>query len=185
LTPNLETPHEESGERSPLLGARAAFAHFNDSESAYEDIQAAFREFWQIITSPSGRQVLKCSFAYVLGSLATFVSPIANIIGHTDGKHVVATVVVYFHPARTTGSMLEAIALAFLAFIYAALISFASMGVSVWFNSKDMLVFGHILVLVVFCGGGLGALAWLKQKLKNPLVNVVSQLLQITIKLIR
>ncbi len=95
------------------------------------------------------------------------------MLGHSDGKHVVATVIVYFHPARTAGSMIEAILFALIAFVYSAAVSFGSMAVAVLFGSRHLLYVGHIVVLIVFCGGGLGAIGWLKQKLSNPLVNVV------------
>ncbi len=126
--------------------------------------------------------MLKCSLAYLLGSLATFVAPVAAFLGQQDGKHMVATVTVYFHPARSQGSMYEAIVLAFAAFIYAVFISFASMGVSVLFGAKlGLIAIGHAIVLVVFCGGGLGFVGWAKQRLGNPLVNVACSLTSLAI----
>lgn len=68
--------------------------------------------------------------------------------------------------------MAEATVLAMLAFGYAAIVSFSSMAVSVFFASQDLLVVGHVIVLIVFCGGGLGLVGWTKQRLGNPLVNV-------------
>lgn len=85
-------------------------------------------------------------------------------------------VTVYFHPARSVGSMIEAILLAFAAFLYAAFVSFTSMAVSVFFGGQHLLLIGHVIVLVVFCGGGLGLVGWTKQKLGNPLVNVACSL---------
>ncbi|OAL01379.1 hypothetical protein IQ06DRAFT_335689 [Phaeosphaeriaceae sp. SRC1lsM3a] len=123
-------------------------------------------------TSPTGIGILKCSLAYIFGSLATFVPAIAGLLGRNDGKHMVATITVYFHPARSAGSMLEAVLIAFAAFMYAAFVSFSSMGVSAYFGSHDQLVLGHVIVLIVFIGGGLGLVGWTKHKLGNPLVNV-------------
>lgn len=128
------------------------------------------------MASKTGQGILKCSLAYVLGSLATFVDPIAVLLGKNDGKHMVATVTVYFHPARSAGSMAEATVLALMAFIYAAFVSFTSMAVSVFFGNHDLLVLGHALVLIIFCGGGLALVGWLKQRLGNPLVNVACSL---------
>ncbi|EKG21193.1 Brefeldin A sensitivity protein-related domain of unknown function DUF2421 [Macrophomina phaseolina MS6] len=89
---------------------------------------------------------------------------------------MVATVTVYFHPARSAGSMIEAFMLAIVAFLYATFLSFASMGVSIAFAEADLLVLGHVIVLIVFCGGGLGLVGWIKQRLGNPLVNVACSL---------
>ncbi|PYI01070.1 WD40 repeat-like protein [Aspergillus sclerotiicarbonarius CBS 121057] len=131
----------------------------------------------QFISSELGIGVLKCSLAYLLGSLATFVPAIASFLGHQDGKHMVATVTVYFHPARSQGGMYKALICALLAFLYAAFVSVTSMCVSMFFqDTLDMLPVGHALVLIVFCGGGLGFIGWTKQRLGDPLVNVACSL---------
>ncbi|KKK21954.1 hypothetical protein AOCH_002983 [Aspergillus ochraceoroseus] len=90
----------------------------------------------QFLTSELGIGVLKCSLAYLLGSLATFVPAIAAFLGQQDGKHMVATITDTLH----------------------------------------MLPLGHAVVLIVFCGGGLGFIGWTKQRLGDPLVNVACSL---------
>lgn len=134
------------------------------------------KQAYQYTRSPIGVGILKCSLAYVLGSLATFVPFIAALLGKNDGKHIVATITVYFHPARSAGSMLEAVILAFGAFLYASFVSFSSMAVSAYSGQQGHLLFGHAIVLIVFCGGGLGLVGWTKHKLGNPLVNVACSL---------
>lgn len=129
------------------------------------------------MTSRTGKAILKCSIAYALGSMATLVPAVSGLYGHKqDSKHLVATVTVYFHPARTIGSMHEATILALIAVAYAAFVAFSSMGVSVFLGSHDQLILGHILVLIVFVGGGLGGIALLKQRMGSPLVNVAASL---------
>ncbi|KAF2819839.1 hypothetical protein CC86DRAFT_362211 [Ophiobolus disseminans] len=135
-----------------------------------------YRQTYAFWTSATGIGILKCSLAYILGSLATFVPAIAGLLGKNDGKHMVATITVYFHPARSAGSMLEAIILAFAAFSYAAFVSFSSMAISVYFGAQHHLILGHVIVLIVFVGGGLGLVGWTKHKLGSPLVNVACSL---------
>ena len=95
---------------------------------------------------------------------------------------MVATVTVYFHPARSAGSMLEAMVLATVAFAYAVFICFTSMAVSIFFGrTLDLLVVGHVVVLIVFCGGGLGFVGWTKQRLASPLVNISCSLTSLAI----
>ncbi|KAL8975334.1 MAG: hypothetical protein Q9197_000459 [Variospora fuerteventurae] len=126
--------------------------------------------------------VLKCSIAYFLGSLATFVPAIATMLGQQDGKHMVATITVYFHPARSQGSMFQAMMLAALAFAYAAFIGSTSMGVSILFGRVlDLVALGHAIVLIVFVGGGLGLVGWIKQRLGDPLVNISCSLTSLAI----
>ena len=137
---------------------------------------------WRFVNSETGRGILKCSLAYLIGSMATFVPVLSDFLGQQDGKHMVATVTVYFHPARSQGSMFEAVFLALVAFVYAAFISFTSMGVSMFFGqSLHMIVLGHIIVLITFCGGALGLIGWAKQRLGNPLVNVACSLTSLAI----
>ena len=72
----------------------------------------------------------------------TFVVPFAALLGKQDGKHMVATITVYFNPARSQGSMHEATIFAFLAFVYASFFSFTSMGVSILFGIWNMATLG-------------------------------------------
>jgi hypothetical protein len=137
---------------------------------------------WRWLNSDDGRSILKCTLAYLLGSTATFWPPLSNWLGHRDGKHIVATLTVYFHPARTVGSMLEAILIATIAVAYAEIISVLSMAVSIASRHHLGLVApAHAVVLIVFIGGGLGFVGWVKQRLNQPLVNVSSTLASMAI----
>lgn len=114
--------------------------------------------------------------------MGTFVPLISNFLGHQDGKHMVATIVVYFHPGRSAGSMLEADIFGIIAFLYATFVSISSMAVSVLCESQlGLIELGYVIVLVVFCGGGLGFVGWIKQRLNQPLVNVACSLTSLAI----
>lgn len=170
------------GVSSPLLAHRRRSQRGSKLQAILHDCRNKLISAWGFWTSKTGQGVLKCSLAYLLGSMATFVPIISDYLGQQDGKHMVATVTVYFHPARSQGSMFEGALLAILAFIYAAFISFTSMGVTILFDQTyDLLIIGHIVVLVVFCGGGLGFVGWVKQRLGNPLVNVACSLTSLAI----
>lgn len=131
----------------------------------------------QFFRSEAGIGVLKYSLAYFIGSLATFIPAISSILGHQDGKHMVATVTVYFHPARSQGGMVKALICAFLAFCYSACLTITSMFVEMFFqDTLELPALGHAVVLIVFCGGGLGFVGWTKQRLGDPLVNVACSL---------
>lgn len=173
-----------AAERTPLLGRRRSSRQpqLRSWNAAVDSWKSLAKKIWTFANSRTGRGVFKCSVAYFLGSLATFVPFLTEILGQQDGKHIVATITVYFHPARSQGSMFEAILMAALAFVYAVFICFTSMGVSILFGQKfDLLIVGHIIVLIVFCGGGLGFVGWVKQRLGNPLVNVACSLTSLAI----
>jgi hypothetical protein len=151
-------------------------------DTSIETIRTSAIGLWKYVQTPQGRGIIKCSIAYLLGSMATFLPPIANFLGHQDGKHMVATITVYFHPARSAGSMEEAAMLAIAAFCYAVFISVSSMAVAVFFETQlDMIEVGYALVLIVFCGGGLGFVGWFKQRYGAPLVNVACSLASLAI----
>ncbi|KAL9103306.1 MAG: hypothetical protein Q9163_001648 [Psora crenata] len=173
-----------SDEHSPLLGRQVSPRNEDKSLSGkvIDITKKKTREVWTFAKSNTGRDVFKCSIAYLLGSMATFIPAIAAMIGQQDGKHMVATVTVYYHPARSIGSMVEASICATVAFLYAVFISFSSMGISILFGrTLDLIVVGHILVLIVFCGGGLGLVGWIKQRLSHPLVNISCSLTSLAI----
>jgi hypothetical protein len=142
----------------------------------------ASKELWEWLKTPTAKGILKCSLAYLLGSAATFLPPLANFLGRQGGKHIVATITVYFHPARSAGSMEEAALFGFGAFLYATLVGISSMATSVFFETQlDLIELGFALVLIVFCGGGLGFIGWFKQKYNAPLVNVSCSLASLAI----
>lgn len=141
------------------------------------NIKASLINSWAWLKSPSGRGVLKCVLAYSLGSLFTLWEPLSDFLGRPDGKHVVATITVYFHPSRTAGSMIEGTLIAIIAVIYAEIVSICSMATSVFFGSTlHMVALAYALVLLIFVGGAFGFVGWVKQRMNNPQVNVGSTL---------
>jgi methyl-accepting chemotaxis protein len=114
--------------------------------------------------------------------MGTFFPPLTAFLGNRDGKHVSATITVYFHPARTVGSMLEATVIAVVAVFYAEVISLLSMGIAIALKTQfGLAAAAHILILIICIGGGLGFVGWVKQRLNSPLVNVGSTLASIAI----
>ena len=101
-----------AGERTPLLGQLDGVATDGYEHPRWSALMGSARQHsnaaYEFATSKTGLGILKCSLAYLLGSLATLVPAISGLIGHRQGsKHMVATVTVWFHPARSIGSMHE------------------------------------------------------------------------------
>ncbi|TAQ89411.1 hypothetical protein B7494_g2290 [Chlorociboria aeruginascens] len=124
-------------------------------QTAVDKATTHSKEFWGWLHTPVAKGIFKCSLAYLIGSMGTFLPLLANFLGHQDGKHMVATITVYFHPARSAGSMEEAAMLGIAAFCYAVFISVSSMAVS------------------VFCETQLGIIE-LGQRFNGPLTGVFS-----------
>lgn len=175
---NTGRENDDIEAREPLLSEIPGALRDNGLVSqSPTKMQFFWMKVFQIATSDQTKGVLKCSLAYLLASMATFVPMISAFLGHQDGKHTVATIAVYFHPARSQGSMFKAMICAFLAFLYSAFISITSMSVAMFFeDSLGLLPIGHAIVLIIFCGGGFGFIGWTKQRLNDPLVNVACSL---------
>ena len=154
----------------------------NGGSQAWRKTVTYMGAVWEFIRSDTGKGVLKCSLAYLLGSMATFVPFLSRLFGQQDSKHLVATITVYFHPARSLGSMFDALILAFSAFLYTAFISVTSMGISVLLgDTLHRMVLAHTIVLFFFVGGGLGFIGWFKVRMNDPLVNVACSLASLSL----
>ncbi|KAF5577779.1 Lactobacillus histidine kinase [Fusarium pseudoanthophilum] len=169
-----QKPKYQSFEAAESFGDRVHIVAHN--------VKTAFILIWLWLHTEEGHGVLKCTLAYVLGSMGTFSPPLTAFLGNRDGKHVSATITVYFHPARTVGSMLEATVIAVVAVFYAEVISMLSMGIAIAMRSQlGLTAAAHVLILIICIGGGLGFVGWVKQRLNSPLVNVGSTLASIAI----
>lgn len=113
--------------------------------------------------------------------MATYIPLFAMLFGKNDGKHMVATVAVYFHPSRTRGSMAEATMFATIAVLYSFLVSAGALTTAISFKNMGMIELGHFLVLAIFCVGGLGMVGWTKLKMASPTANVSCSLASIII----
>ncbi|KAI9048648.1 hypothetical protein LZ554_007479 [Drepanopeziza brunnea f. sp. 'monogermtubi'] len=182
---NFDAPaRSSSSSEDSILPLRriSAFSQAGTFRTALDSTTEAWWDLWEWLQTPLAKGILKASLAYFLGSMGTFLPPLARFLGHQDGKHLVATITVYFHPSRSQGSMQEAIFLGLCAFFYAVFISISSMATAVFFESQtDMIELGYIMVVIVFIGGGLGFIGWIKQRYNAPLVSVSCSLASLAI----
>ncbi|KAF3387406.1 hypothetical protein F1880_001555 [Penicillium rolfsii] len=140
-------------------------------------ISRTWRQAKVLIASEHAVGIFKCSLAYLLASLAVFIPSLGSLLGKQFGKHLVATITIYFHPARSQGGMYKALICAFVAFLFATFLSLSSMWVTITIQRKhDLIELGHAVVLVVFVMGGFGFIGWIKQRMQDPLVNVACSL---------
>jgi hypothetical protein len=72
--------------------------------------------------------------------------------------------------------MIETTGFALAALAYSVAISSGSMATAAYFGQIHSLELGHALTLVVWCGGGIGLLAYAKQKLGKPAFNTACSL---------
>ncbi|KAL9547369.1 hypothetical protein MBANPS3_006191 [Mucor bainieri] len=135
--------------------------------------------------TPRQRLVLKCSFAYFLGSLFTFVPVLNALIGnnHTS-SHLVATATVFFNPAKTLGGMVEAAAYGWGYVLFAVCVCLGSMVTTDFFVDRDYYVIAHSISLFFWLSGATFIVSFLKAHWNKPPVATASSLCFITIFII-
>lgn len=126
--------------------------------------------------SAQDKIIIKCTIGYLLGTVFVYNDRLSRLMGNGDSKHMVATSVVYFHPGRTMGSMVEALIFASIALLYSFCISSLSMVVSAFLVDLHMRLLAYIIDLVIFCAVGLGTLAFVKQKMNLATFNTATSL---------
>ncbi|KAG0318433.1 hypothetical protein BGZ97_003784 [Linnemannia gamsii] len=68
----------------------------------------------------------------------------ARMQGGMSG-HLAATSAVFFNPAKTLGRMVDAVTAGLCAITFGVLVSVASMLSAIWFNSRDLYIWGHVV----------------------------------------
>ncbi|CAO3651153.1 unnamed protein product [Mucor fragilis] len=132
--------------------------------------------------TPRQRLVLKCSFAYFLGSLFTFIPALNAFIGnnHTS-SHLVATATVFFNPAKTLGGMVEAAAYGWGYVLFAVCVCLGSMITTDFFVDRDYYLVAHSISVFFWLAGATFIVSFLKAHWNKPPVATASSLCFITI----
>ncbi|RUS17098.1 hypothetical protein BC937DRAFT_90418, partial [Endogone sp. FLAS-F59071] len=127
--------------------------------------------------SPTQKLVLKCSIAYFLASLFTFVPQLNALIGNNKlSSHIVATATVFFNPAKTVGGMVEAAGYGWAYTLFAIAVCFGSLATTVWLGQQGLETLARIVSLGVWLGGSTFIVAFLKASWNKPPVATASSL---------
>uniref|UniRef100_V5ER14 Uncharacterized protein n=2 Tax=Kalmanozyma brasiliensis (strain GHG001) TaxID=1365824 RepID=V5ER14_KALBG len=94
---------------------------------------------------------------------------------------MIATVAVYFHPAKTLGAMIEADIFALGAFIFAISLGFCSMAVAVFLHEVDRILISDIVSVLFFLGFGMALVGYAKIKVAKPQFNTACSLISIIV----
>ncbi|CAK5265809.1 unnamed protein product [Mycena citricolor] len=128
------------------------------------------------------RNILKCAIAYFIASLFTFNPYLSSFISDlttygdrerrpSPSGHMVATVAVYFNPAKTMGGMVEADFYCFLGLVYSAFVSLSSMTVFWWLEQKPGWEWLADIFVIVWIGVSMSVVAWMKVYMASPSFN--------------
>lgn len=138
--------------------------------SWYHYPQSFFQQIMKFISlTPQKQLVLKCSFAYLIGCLFTFVPVFNSFIGNNrTSSHLVATATVFFNPAKTLGGMLEASLYGWAFVLFANVICFGSMFTTDYFVDKNQFAIAHAISLMFWLAGSTFIVAYLKAHWNKP-----------------
>ncbi|KAF9237441.1 Fusaric acid resistance protein-like-domain-containing protein [Melanogaster broomeanus] len=128
------------------------------------------------------KNMLKCSVAYFLASMFTFQPYLSQFFGDlvpygSDGNgpspsaHMIATVAVYYNPAKTIGGMFEADSFCTIAWLYSAVVCLTGMSLFWWLDVKPGWVMLADFVPIVWVGLSVWGLSWMKLWFSKPTFN--------------
>ncbi|KAF8325195.1 Fusaric acid resistance protein-like-domain-containing protein [Cantharellus anzutake] len=124
------------------------------------------------------KDIIKCATAYLIGSLFTFVPYFASLIsdmvpnhgstGPSPAGHMVATVTVYFNPAKTLGAMQEADVYCLIAALFSAFVALGSMDTFWFFEIKPGWEWLADALTFMWIAAAMSIVAWVKQWMNKP-----------------
>ncbi|GAA5797451.1 hypothetical protein HPULCUR_002835 [Helicostylum pulchrum] len=122
------------------------------------------------------KMVLKCSFAYTLGSLFTFIPRLNAICGTHIASHIAAAVTIFFNPANSVGGIIEAAGFGWLYTLVALALSLASLCTTSFFLQREMPLMASCVSLCVWLAGSTFVISYLKAKIDKPSILIASGL---------
>lgn len=175
----FESFHDDSLQDSEYSETSGTIGRDNHGYS-YMFFRRLCRRACKLYHDEQFRNVFKCSVAYLVASMGVYWSPFDKFLGTTDSKHVVATTAVYFHPARTKGSMHQLIMFVLISLLFSLFVSLACRSTSTFFfnNGEDEISFGIDLII---SSVGLAFIAFMKQKVNKQTFNTACSLASISL----
>lgn len=138
------------------------------------------------------RNILKCAIAYFIGSLFTFIPFLSNLVarlgslGRPGGNpyrtaHLVATVSVYYNPAKTAGGMFEADVFCLMGVLFTTLVTCGSVVSSLLVDSGIGLEWLGDFVIFVWLAVSIMIISWMKVWINKASFNSAASMMCIII----
>ncbi|KAF8134358.1 Fusaric acid resistance protein-like-domain-containing protein [Boletus edulis] len=128
------------------------------------------------------KNILKCSVSYFIGSLFTFHPSLSRFFGDLTSygsggggphpsAHMIATIAVYYNPAKTIGGMFEANSFCLVAWLYSALMSLSGLSLFWLLEGEPGLELLAVFELIIWVGLTIWGLTWMKVWMAKPTFN--------------
>lgn len=135
------------------------------------------------------RPIIKASITYFFTSLAVYSPTISDFLGTSDSKHMVCTVVVYFHASRSVGSMIQALMFVSFALLFGIGVSVTTLfSISTYLETfqslpglflvKNADITSPIIIFLtlIICSTSLGLISFCKHRVKKQTFNTACSL---------
>ncbi|KAJ8586641.1 hypothetical protein M405DRAFT_743289 [Rhizopogon salebrosus TDB-379] len=183
-SPELERTHGYSSHFESENESQADQASSDDSSATAipQPANSRFLPFQVPVIPILWRNVLKCAVSYLLASLFTFSPYLSGFIsdisspgpgtsGPSPTGHMVASIAVYYNPAKTMGGMMEADSYCSIAFLYAAFVSLGGMSMFWSLEVKPGWEWLADALVILWVGIGMWGLSWMKVWMAKPTFN--------------
>ncbi|KAF7325068.1 ArAE-2 domain-containing protein [Mycena kentingensis (nom. inval.)] len=138
------------------------------------------------------QNIFKCAVAYLIASLFTFNPYLSSFISDlttygdrerrpSPSGHMVATVAVYFNPAKSMGAMVEADLFCLMGVVFSGFLCLSSMGLFWWLEQKPGWEWLADFLVIALLGVGMSVVAWMKVWMANPSFNTACSMTAIII----
>lgn len=128
------------------------------------------------------KNILKCSVAYFLASLFTFHPYLSHFFddmtsygtgecGPSPSGHMIATIAVYYNPAKTIGGMIEADTFCFIGWLYSAFVCLSGMSLFWWLDVQPGWDGVADCIPILWVGLSMWGLSWMKVWMEKPTFN--------------
>lgn len=167
-----DSEHLDSSRSDPVVVPR--------HRRLYAHVIALPQRAHELIQDETFQSVLKCGVAYLIASQGVYYAPFSAFLGDTDSKHVAATAAVYFHPARTKGSMHQLFLFVLASLSYTFILSLTCRAVSSYFFNIGRDEISYAIDLVT-SSVGLGMIAFMKQKINRETFDTACNLASLSL----
>ncbi|KAG0682668.1 hypothetical protein C6P42_002616 [Pichia californica] len=161
--------------------------------TSHSQLYLIISSFLSYIKSLITLPIIKASIAYFLASLTVYSPIISNMLGNSDSKHMVCTVVVYFHASRSVGSMIQALMFVSFALFFGIGVSVTTLSlISLYFDNQigNQFIFNNntniqspiiIFFILLICSISLGLISFCKHRVRKQTFNTACSLAAILI----
>ncbi|KAG2365373.1 hypothetical protein BDR07DRAFT_1398873 [Suillus spraguei] len=176
---------QSNGHHDPTESADESQAYSDSSPATSVPTSPSPHRFspLQVPTIPVlWKNVLKCAVAYLFASLFTFSPYLSGFFSDvsTPGAgnglpsstgHMIASIAVYYNPAKTMGGMMEADSYCSIAFLYAAFVCLGSMSMFWYLEVRPGWEWLGDALVILWVGVSMWGLTWMKVWMAKPTFN--------------